>query len=57
MLSPFPVSPLETLYPLLPPPASIRVITHPPTHSLLPALAFPYTGALSLLRTNGLNSH
>jgi hypothetical protein len=34
--SPFLVSPPETLYPILPPPASVRVLTHPLTHSLPP---------------------
>ena len=29
----------------------------PPTHSYLTALAFPYTGALSLHRTKGFSSH
>ena len=29
----------------------------PPTHSLLPTLAFPYSGALSLHRSKGLSSH
>jgi hypothetical protein len=32
-------------------------LTHPPTHSCLPALAFPYTGALNTLRPKGLSSH
>jgi hypothetical protein len=31
--------------------------TYPPTHSCFAALAFPYTGALSLARTKGLSSH
>ena len=31
--------------------------THPPTHSLLPFLAFPYTGASNTLRPKGLFSH
>jgi hypothetical protein len=31
--------------------------THPPTHSYLNVLAFPYTGALSLHRTQGLPSY
>jgi hypothetical protein len=30
---------------------------HPPTHSCLTALAFPYAGASSLHRTKGLPSH
>jgi hypothetical protein len=41
---PFPGTP-EVTYPILPPPAFMRVFPHPPTHSHLPALAFPYTGA------------
>jgi hypothetical protein len=57
MLSPFPVSPLENPYPFLPPPASLRVLTHPPTHSHLTALAFPYTGESSLHRTKGFSSN
>jgi hypothetical protein len=32
-------------------------IPHPPTHPCLTALAFPYTGTLSLHRTKGLSSH
>jgi hypothetical protein len=45
MLSPFPVSPLEILYPIPPPPASMRVFPSPitPTHSCLPALTFSNT--------------
>jgi hypothetical protein len=46
MLSPFPVYPLET--PHLTPPTSMRVLPHPPTPFHLSALAFPYTGELSL---------
>ena len=38
MLSPFLVSPLKIPYHFPSPPA------HQPTHSCLPALAFPYTG-------------
>ena len=57
MLSPFLVSPLETPCPLLSPPASMRMLTQLPTHSQLPALAFPYTGAWSLLSTKDLSSH
>jgi hypothetical protein len=42
--------PLSWLYIWKPPypiphPASMRELPHPPTHSHLPALAFPYTGA------------
>lgn len=57
MFPPFPVSPLETPYPIPLPPASMWVLPYPPTHSCLPALAFPYTRALSLHRTKGLSSH
>ena len=54
MLTPFPVSPLQTLYPILPYPASMRVLPHPlPTHSRITALAFLYTGASSLHKTKG----
>jgi hypothetical protein len=31
-------------------------VPHPLTHSCLPAMAFPYTGASSLQRTKGLSS-
>jgi hypothetical protein len=42
--SPLPV--LETSNPIFPPPASMRVLLHPPTHSHLPACPpFLYTGA------------
>ena len=59
MLSPFPVSPLlETPYPILPPPASMRVFLHPPTHSHLPALDSSTLGdLLSLHRTKDLYFH
>ena len=57
MLSPFPGSLLETPYSIPPPSASMRVLPHPPTHSCLPTLAFPYTGASSLHRTKDLPSH
>jgi hypothetical protein len=40
MLTPFPVSSQETLYPILSLPASMRVLLNPPTHPLLP----PYPG-------------
>ena len=46
---PFPDYPSKN--PLSPPPA------HQPTYSYFLVLAFPYTGALSLLRTKGLSSH
>ena len=54
MLSPSPVSPLETPYSKLPTSASMRVL---PPHSHLATLAFPYTGASSLHRTKGLSFH
>ena len=41
MLSPFPVSPLESHYPTPLADASVRVLTHPLTYSHLTALAFP----------------
>jgi hypothetical protein len=45
MLNPFLVSPLlELPYPILLPPASMRVFLHPPTHSHLPALNFLHWG-------------
>jgi hypothetical protein len=40
---------LETPYPILHPPASMRVFPHPPTYSCLPTLEFSYTGASSSL--------
>ena len=57
MLYPFPVSPLETPYPILCLPASMSDFPDPCTHSHLPALAFPYIEALSLHRTKGFSSH
>jgi hypothetical protein len=48
---------LETPYLILPTLASMRMLPNPPTHSCLPALTFPYTGASSLHRTKGLSSH
>lgn len=57
MLSTFPVSPPQTPSPLPSPHASMRVLPHPPTHSHLRALAFPYAGSSSLHRTKGLFSH
>ena len=57
MFSHFQVSLLETPYSILPLPASMRVLPHPPTHSCLPALAFSYTGASNTLRSKGLSSH
>jgi hypothetical protein len=44
ILSPLPV-PLVTPYTFLPPPASMRVFLHQPTHHCPPCLKFPYTGA------------
>jgi hypothetical protein len=49
--------PPETLYPIPSRPASMRVFPNPPTHSLLPTLEFPNTGASTLYRTKGLFSH
>ena len=57
MLSPSSISALETpiLHPPLP--ASMRVLTYPPTHTYLTALKFPYIGALSFHRKKGISSH
>ena len=46
MSSPFPVSPLQTHYPIHPPTTSMRLCL-PRSH--LTTLAFPYTGASSLV--------
>ena len=46
---PFSGLPLETSYPIPCPPASMRLLSHPPTHYCLSALAFPYTGASKFL--------
>jgi hypothetical protein len=57
MLFPFPVSPLQTPYPILStpfPPTSMRMLPHPPTHSCLTTLAFPYAWVSSLHRTKSL---
>ena len=56
MLSPFPVSPLQTPY-STPPPASMKMLPYPPTHLCITALAFPYAGASSLYRTKGVPSY
>jgi hypothetical protein len=48
MLFLFPVSLCKPSIPPSPP-ASMRVLLHPPIHSCLTALAFPYAGASSLL--------
>ena len=57
MLSCFPVPPPKPPSLILPPPASMRVLPHPPTHSWLTSIAFLYTGATSLHRTKDLPSH
>jgi len=57
MLSPFPVSPLQTLYPIFPYPASMSMRPQPPTHSCFTILALLYIGASSLHKTKGLLSH
>ena len=50
---PLPAKPLfHTLSPCF-----YKGVPHPPTNPCLPALAFPYTGALSLHRTKVLSSH
>ena len=57
-ISPCPDSPTPTRIPVSHPPSSCfyEGVT-PPTHSLLPALTFPYTRASSLHRTKDLFSH
>jgi hypothetical protein len=45
MLSPFLTPPPRNPYPMHLPPASMRVFPYPPTHSWLPALELPNTGA------------
>jgi hypothetical protein len=45
MLSLFPVSPPQAPYPILPPPASMRVLTYPPIHVCFSGLEFPYPGS------------
>jgi hypothetical protein len=51
MLSLFPVSPLETAYPISPFPASMKGLPQPSTHPT------HHTGALSLHSTKSLFSH
>jgi hypothetical protein len=54
---PFPGFPSRnSLSPPLPS-ASVRVLLYLPTHSHLPALAFPYTRASKLHNIKGLSSH
>ena len=48
MLSPFPVSPLQTTYHISPPPASMRMFLNLSTHSCLPTLNSPTLGHLSV---------
>ena len=57
MLTPFAVSPPVIPYSIFPLPASMRMLTHLPTHSHLATLAFSYTGAWRLPRTKGLSSY
>jgi hypothetical protein len=54
---PLHVSSLGIPYPISHAPASMRVFPHSHTHSYIPTLAFPYTGALNTLRHKGLFSH
>ena len=54
MLSPFPVFPPQTPYPISP--ASMRVFPYSPTDSHLTTLTFPYARALSLHRIKVLPS-
>jgi hypothetical protein len=49
VLSFYLVSLLEIPYPIPPPPASMRVFLHPPTHSCLPFLDSPTLARLSSL--------
>ena len=44
MLFPFSVSPPETPYPILPPPASMRVLSHPHNHPTSPPWHCPTLG-------------
>ena len=43
---PFPGLPSGNLIPFPPFPASMSMLTHPPTHSCIPSLTFPYTGSV-----------
>jgi hypothetical protein len=54
MLSPFLVSPLETLYPFLLP---LLLWGGSPTHSNFPMMVFLYTVARSVHKTKGLSCH
>ena len=56
MFSPFQIFPLENPYLLPPPTASIRILSHPPTQSHLPSLAFLCIGSLKTLRPKSLSS-
>ena len=44
MLSPFPVSPPEILYPILPLPVSMKLLPHPPTTPASPSWNSPTLG-------------
>ena len=57
MFSPFQVSLLEPPHPIPSFLASMRVHSHPPTHSHLPVLAFPYTEVSNTLMPKGCSSH
>jgi hypothetical protein len=39
------------------PPASMRMLSHPPTHSCPTDLSSPYSGTSSIHRTQGFLSH
>jgi hypothetical protein len=54
---PFPGLPFGTPISHPSSPASMSVRPYPPTHSYLPDLEFPYTGALNTLRPEGLFFH
>ena len=57
MLSPFLASPLEPPFSIPHPPASMRMLPLPPTHSHLTTLAFHYTGELSLHKIKSFSSY
>jgi hypothetical protein len=57
IFSPFQFSLWKTHYSIPAPPASMRVLSHPPTHFCFPSLSFPYTGALNTLRHMAFSSH
>ena len=56
-ISPFLSFPSRNFLSHPPFPASMRVLSHLPTHSCLPVFTFPYSGASSLHRTKDFFSH